>query len=84
MNFLAPDAFEGASVVEKTGVIGYRRKKDLFILLVEAFSGDEDKAGLFVVKIGTKDVLKGEIEGWNPLPPARTETRPCVPQPASA
>ena len=57
--------FPGASVVVQDQVIGYRRMKDLFILLVEVFSGDEDQAGPFVVKIGTKDQLEQEIEGWN-------------------
>ena len=31
-------------MVVKDQVIGYRRKKDLFILLVEAFGSDEDKS----------------------------------------
>ena len=65
LNELLALTFEGASVVVKDQVIGYRRKKDLFILLVEAFGSDEDKTGPFVVKIGTQDRLEKEIKGWN-------------------
>jgi hypothetical protein len=64
LNDLLALTFEGASVVVKDQVIGYRRKKDLFILLVEAFGKDEDKVGPFVVKIGMRDRLEREIRGW--------------------
>ena len=65
LNELLALTFPGASVVVKDQVLGYRRKKDLFILLVEAFGSDEDQTGPFVVKIGAKDRLEKEIEGWN-------------------
>jgi hypothetical protein len=65
LNELLALTFEGASVVVKDQVIGYRRKKDLFILLVEAFGKDEDKNGPFVVKIGTRERLEKEIQGWD-------------------
>ena len=65
LNDLLALTFPGASVVVQDQVIGYRRMKDLFILLVEVFTGDVDQAGPFVVKIGTKDQLELEIEGWN-------------------
>ena len=54
LNALLALTFPGASVVVQDQVIGYRRKKDLFILLVDVFSGDEDQAGTLVVKIGSK------------------------------
>jgi hypothetical protein len=59
------EAFGGAVVVVKDQVIGYRRKKGRFTLLVEAF-GPEDSpgSGPFVVKIGPKDKLDQEIAGW--------------------
>ena len=82
LNELLALTFEGASVVVKDQVIGYRRKKDLFILLVEAFGKDEDKTGPFVVKIGTRERLEKEIQGWDRCAPAGTETRPGLPQPA--
>jgi hypothetical protein len=65
LNELLALTFPGASVVVKDQVIGYRRKKDLFILLVEAFGKDEEKSGPFVVKIGTQDRLEKEIKGWD-------------------
>ncbi len=65
LNELLALTFPGASVVVKDQVLGYRRKKDLFILLVEAFGTDEYQSGPFVVKIGTKDRLEKEIQGWN-------------------
>jgi hypothetical protein len=65
LNELLALTFPGASVVVKDQVLGYRRKKDLFILLVEAFGKDEYQSGPFVVKIGTKDRLEKELQGWN-------------------
>ena len=60
LNDLLALTFPGATVVVKDQVIGYRRKKDLFVLLVESFSRDEDQAGPFVIKIGAKNGWK-----WN-------------------
>jgi hypothetical protein len=80
LNELLALTFPGASVVVKDQVLGYRRKKDLFILLVEAYGNDVDEVGPFVVKIGTKDRLEKEIWGWNRCRPPGT--RPGVPQPA--
>jgi hypothetical protein len=57
--------FGGASVVVKDQVIGYRRKKDLFVLMVEAFGDQSEKSGPFVVKIGPESTLRREIHGWN-------------------
>jgi hypothetical protein len=65
LNELLALTFPGASVVVKDQVLGYRRKKDLFILLVEAFGNDDHQSGPFVVKIGTKDRLEKELQGWN-------------------
>jgi hypothetical protein len=65
LNDLLGLTFRGASVVVQDQVIGYRRDRDLFILLDEVFSSDEDQSGPFVVKIGSKDQLEKEIEGWN-------------------
>ena len=64
-NELLALTFSGAPVVVKDQVLGYRRKKDLFILLVEAFGKDDHQSGPFVVKIGTKERIEKEIEGWN-------------------
>src|SRR5271156_4194006 len=61
LNELLALTFPGASVVVKDQVLGYRRKKDLFILLVEAFGNDDHLSGPFVVKIGTKVRLEKEI-----------------------
>ena len=70
LNDLLAGLFPGASVVVKDQVLGYRREKDLFILLVEAF-GDErsDQSGPFVVKIGSKDRLEKESQGWHSCRP---------------
>jgi hypothetical protein len=66
LNGLLAGTFEGASVVVKDQVLGYRRKKDLFILLVEVFGKDDsEKSGPFVVKIGTEARIRREIRGWN-------------------
>ena len=83
LNELLALTFEGASVVVKDQVIGYRRKKDLFILLVEAFGNDEEN----VRPVCGQDRHEGEARkgnrGLESLPPAGTETRPGVPQPAA-
>src|SRR5690606_26363037 len=53
LNDLLAGTFPGISVVVQDQVIGYRRKDDLFVLLVEAFdAGEADRGGPFVVKIG--------------------------------
>ena len=70
LNELLALTFPGASVVVKDQVLGCRRKKDLFILVVEAFDNDVDQVGPFVVKIGTKDRLEKEIRGWNRCRPS--------------
>jgi hypothetical protein len=67
LNDILAELFEGASVVVKDQVLGYRRKKDQFILMVEAF-GDEsksEKTGPFVVKIGPESKIRKEIRGWD-------------------
>ncbi len=65
LNDILAGVFEGASVVVKDQVLGYRRKKDQFILLVEAFGDGAEKSGPFVVKIGPESKLRGEIHGWD-------------------
>ncbi len=44
LNDILAGTFEGASVVIKDHVLGYRRKNDLFVLLVEVF-GSYDSGG---------------------------------------
>ncbi len=57
--------FPGMSVVVKDHVLGYRRKEDLFILMVESFGKDDtQETGPFVVKIGRESRIKKEIAGW--------------------
>ena len=73
--------FDGASVVVKDQVIGYRRKKDLFILMVEAFGDEREKSGPFVVKIGPESQLRRGDPRLELLPPAGPEARPGVPRP---
>jgi hypothetical protein len=64
LNDMLAGVIGGASVVVKDHVLGYRRKKDLFILMVEAFGREDEKTGPFVVKIGTESRLRREIQGW--------------------
>jgi hypothetical protein len=65
LDAILADAFAGASVVVKDQVIGYRRKKDQFTLMVEAFGTDGSAAhGPYVVKIGPEDKIRKEIRGW--------------------
>jgi hypothetical protein len=65
LNDLLAATFPGVSVVVKDQVIGYRRKRDQFILMVEAF-GEEDAehGGPYVVKIGPEEAMRREIKGW--------------------
>ncbi len=70
LNDILAGLFDGASVVVKDQVLGYRRKKDLFILMVEAFGGDAAKSGPFVVKVGPESKIRREIHGWNCCRPA--------------
>jgi hypothetical protein len=65
LNDILAGLFDGASVVVKDQVLGYRRKKDLFILMVEAFGREDERSGPFVVKIGPESRLKREIRGWS-------------------
>ncbi len=66
LNDILAGTFEGASVVIQDHVLGYRRKKDLFVLMVEVFgSDDSEKSGPFVVKIGSEARLRREIRGWD-------------------
>ena len=69
INDILAGLFEGASVVVKDQVLGYRRKKDQFVLMVEAFGDEAAKSGPFVVKIGPESKIKGEIHGWNSCRP---------------
>ncbi len=66
LNDILAGTFPGQSVVIKDQVLGYRRRKDLFVLLVEVFGPDDaDKLGPYVVKIGPVDKIEREIQGWN-------------------
>jgi len=66
LNDILAGTFPGASLVVKDQALGYRRKQDLFILLVEAFGEDDsDQSGPFVVKIGSKERLEKERQGWD-------------------
>jgi hypothetical protein len=58
--------FPGSAVVIKDQVLGYRRKPDQFILLVEAFGNDRvTRTGPYVVKVGPQSVLRKEVGGWD-------------------
>jgi hypothetical protein len=65
LNDILAGLFDVSSVIVKDQVLGYRRKDALFILLVEAFSGETERSGPFVVKIGPESRIKREIRGWN-------------------
>jgi hypothetical protein len=65
LNDVLAGLFDGSSVIVKDQVLGYRRKEDLFILLVEAFAGETERSGPFVVKIGPEPRIRREIRGWN-------------------
>jgi hypothetical protein len=54
-------------MVVQDQLTGFRRKPDLYILLVEVFTSDEP--GSYIVKIGAKDRLNKEIQGWNSCRP---------------
>src|SRR5262249_30649221 len=69
LNDILAGLFDGASVVVKDQLLGYRRKKDLFILLVEVFGRETEKSGPFVVQIGPESRLRREIHGWNSCRP---------------
>jgi hypothetical protein len=71
LNDILAGVFPGVSVVVKDQVLGYRRKKDLFVLLVEAFDADDDaeRGGPFVVKIGPEEKLRREVRGWESCRP---------------
>ena len=46
LNDILAGTFPGQSVVVKDQVLGYRRKKDMFVLLVEVFGPDDsERAG---------------------------------------
>lgn len=46
-------------------MIGYRRKKDTYILLVEVFGRDDaQRLGPYVVKIGPAERIELEVKGW--------------------
>ena len=80
LNDILAGLFEGASVVVKDQVLGYRRKKDQFILMVEAFGREAEKSGPFVVKIGPESRLRREIQRLELLPAAGVEARPGLPR----
>ena len=71
LNDILAGLFEGASVVVKDQVLGYRRKKDLFILMVEAFGGTtrEERAVRGQDRPGIRQLEK-EIQRLGLLPAA--------------
>ena len=78
-DFLAA-TFPGVSLVVKDQVIGYRRKKDLFVLMVEAFGEDDsDQSGPYVVKIGPEETIRKGDPGMELLPPGGPQARPGLP-----
>jgi hypothetical protein len=65
LNDILAATFEGMSLVVKDQVLGYRRREDLFILMVESFGKDDSQqSGPFVVKVGRESRIKKELEGW--------------------
>lgn len=57
--------FPGRTVVVQDQMLGYRRRKDLFVLLVEVFGPDNaPRVGPYVVKVGPVKDLEQEIRGW--------------------
>ena len=66
LNDILAGTFPGQSVVVKDQVLGYRRKKDMFVLLVEVFGPDDSvRLGPYVVKIGPAERIEREIQGWD-------------------
>ena len=65
LDAMLADAFAGVPVVVKDQLIGYRRRKDQFTLMVEAFGPDGSAAhGPYVIKIGPEAKIRKEIRGW--------------------
>src|SRR4051794_1790206 len=54
---------QARSIVIRDLMIGFRRKSDMQIMLVEV--EQEDQGGPYVVKIGPPTKLEGELRGWN-------------------
>ncbi len=78
LNDILAGTFPGASVVIQNQVLGYRRKKDNFILLIETFGGGSpdrmdsktpSEGGTYVVKIGLEERITKEIDGWKACRP---------------
>ncbi len=66
LNAMLAEAFGQATVVVKDQVIGYRRKKDRFTLMVDVFDPKTAAPlGSFVVKIGPEDEIREEVRGWD-------------------
>jgi hypothetical protein len=65
LNDILAATFPGQQVVIKDQMIGYRRKKDTYVLLVEVFGVDNaQRLGPYVVKIGPAERIEREIKGW--------------------
>ena len=74
LNELLAATFPGRKVVVKDHVLGYRRKPETFILMVEAFGPDADeRVGPFVVKIGPERCDRSRVRRLGALPAAGTE-----------
>ncbi len=63
---LLKEMFKGQQVVVKDQMLGYRRKPDAYVLLVEVFGEDGGNLpqGAYVVKIGKPKHIEEEIKGW--------------------
>jgi hypothetical protein len=65
LNDLLAATFPGQTVVIKDQMLSYRRKKDVFVLLVEVFGPDDaERLGPYVVKVGSAERIEKEIRGW--------------------
>jgi len=70
LNDILAATFPGQAVVVKDQVLGYRPKKDMFVLMVEVFGPDDaERLGPYVVKIGPVDRIEREIQGWDSCRP---------------
>ena len=83
LNDILAATFPGMSVVVKDQVLGYRRKKDLFILMVESFGKDdtqEDRSVRGQDRAGVPDQERDPR--LELLPSAGPEARPGLSRPA--
>jgi hypothetical protein len=60
-------SFPGATVIVQRQYVGFRRRQDEFVLLVEVTDGDAP--GRYVVKIGPPERLRIELAAWQSCRP---------------